>query len=1198
MRRVVSASQAITLCVALLTLGLVTSTFAATPARPLHPLHPTSSVPSRITQVIDENNLVTLPRNTRPEASPANDRGPLPDAFDVDHMLLLLQRSPEQEKELERFIDSLNDRNSPNFHKWLSAEEFGERFGVSPDDINTVTGWLQSQGFRVNQVYTSGMLIDFSGPAASLRKGFHTDLHNLQVKGESHIANMNDPMIPAALAPVVKGIASLNDFRPHASYKPKPNYTFAACASDASSPTEPGTCYAVTPQDDAVIYNLNALWSNGITGAGQTIAVVEDTDTYNGSADWTTYTTTFGLSGYGGTYTQVHPGGCADPGATADDGEAAIDVEMAATFAPGAAIENIACPSGTLTFGGQIALANLLNAAGPYPGVVSVSYGVCEAVNGNGGNQLFYNTYQQAAAQGVTVFGATGDEGSAGCGNEFGLDYTLTSLGVSGWTETPYNVAVGGTDFEDVYNAKIANSAEGGSTIPLSTYWSASNSATFGSALSYVPEMPWNDSCADTLISEYVTGSFQTYGSGHICNTSPYDTTASYISLGAASGGASNCATGAAGLTTYEYLISQPECQGWPKPSYQTGATLSGGKAVYGQPSDGARDIPDVSLFAANGSWGHFQTVCWSDPSQTSGGAATCTAGNPSAWSGFGGTSVASPSMAGIQALVNQKTGQNWGIGALTNYYQIGQNEYGTAGGSFLGSGCNSSGAGGPGSGCTFNDVTQGDIDLACENNGTLSLSQCYPGGLTVSYNSGVYGVASTDNVTAATVLWGGTGYTTAPTCTIAGPSNNNPYTSSANGTLWAGGTQAHCTATVSASTTNSVWSIVVESTSAATDVLYITNVPLGGSVTCGPYTLAGSSTRNIASALGTAIGTGCSLASEAVSSSTVTLTGKTTGAAGNYIVEYGPPTTGGTGGNIFDTYLSITNTTKGQGPNYVSGITITTAGSGYAPETPITLGGPGTGAVAVANTSPGTAAQSYQPAYGAAPGWDMATGLGSVNAYNMVNNCAWTNTCIQAQTITVTQAPPASAAYNSTFDVSATASSSLPVAITTSGSCSGSGTSSATITITSGSGTCSTIFNQAGNGSYSAAPTVTETTNATLASQAIIVNTPPPASAAYGSNFLVQAQANSALNVAITSSGSCSGSGTTSATITMTSATGTCSVFFNQAGNGNSSAAPQITDTASATKASTSISVTSVSPSSEAFAQDAPVTITAVLSW
>ena len=928
----------------------------------------------RITQRIDESNVVKLSGNTRPEANLKNDRGAVADSFDVDHIFLLLQRSPEKEKQLNQLIDSLNNRKSPNFHKWLTADEFGKRFGVAQQDIDTVVGWLEAHGFRVNKVYANRVLIDFSGTAAQLREGFHTQIHNLDIDGEQHIANMSDPQIPAALASVVKGVFSLNDFKPHPMYKvAPPDYTFAGCAATTARPTGPGTCYSVTPQDNAVIYGLNALWSAGISGQGQTIAVVEDTDTYGGAADLNSYLTAFGLTGYGGTYTQVHPG-CTDPGTNADDGEAAIDVEVASAFAPSAAIENLACPSGTVTFGGLIALANLIDEAGPYPGVVSVSYGVCEAFNGNGGNQAFYSTYQQAASQGISVFGASGDEGPSSCSADFsvGSEYDVASLGVSGWTDTPFNVAVGGTDFEDTYNSK-----EGGAA--LSTYWSATNSGSLGSALSYIPEMPWNDACANLQISEVARSSFTTYGSTGTCNVSPWDTTSGYLISGAASGGASNCATGAGGTNQGEYGITTLECQGWSKPTWQSGSTLTGGKAVYGVPSDGVRDIPDVSLFAANGLWGHFETVCWSDPSQTSGGSVSCS-GAPSTWSGFGGTSVASPAMAAIQALVNQKTGETWG-NPNPIYYQIGQSEYGVAGGSFQGSGCNSST--GSGSGCAFNDITEGDIDVACEDNGTTEEAHCYK-------PSGTRGVDSTDNVTAAVVLWGGSGYTSAPTCAIAGPTNNQPYkaplhaASGAGSTVWAGGTQAACTATVSTASTTAVWSVVMSNVDGVGDQIILTNVPLGGSTTCGPYTLSGAATTNMATNLGTAIGTSCSLASESVASSTVTLTAKTAGAAGNFITEFGTAT-------LFDNfYVYITNTTKGQGPNYVSGITITTAGTGYQPNTPITLTGVGTGAMAVANTSIGTASQSYQPAYGAAPGYDMATGLGSVNAYNLVNASAW----------------------------------------------------------------------------------------------------------------------------------------------------------------------------------------------------------------
>jgi hypothetical protein len=961
-----------------------------------------AAVPGRITQTINEAQLVTLRRNTRPEANATNDRGALPEAYQVEHMLLLLQRSPQQEQKLDKLIDSLNDRKSPNFHHWLTAEEFGQRFGVAQEDIDSVTRWLESHGFQVNQVYPNRILIDVSGTAGGVKEAFHTEIHNLEVNGETHLSNMSDPQIPAALAPVIKGIFSLNDFKPEPMYKSAKDYTFAGCTT---LPTQSGTnCYSITPQDNATIYNLNPLFSAGISGQGQTIALVEDTDTYSGSGDWNTYRSTFGLSTSfpAGTYTQVHPGGCADPGTNGDDGEAAIDVEVASAVAPSAAIELISCPSATLTFGGVLALQNLINGSGPYPGVVSSSYGLCEALTGAGGNAGFYNTFQQAASEGISVFTSSGDGGPSGCGGDFGQEYDLATLGITGWGETPYNVSVGGTDFEDVYNAKTGQN--GGA--PISTYWNSTNTSGFGSAKSYIPEMPWDDACANALISFVATGSFIPYGaSPATCNNASFDTTATYLSTGAGAGGASNCATGAGGATQTGQLDSISECQGYPKPSWQSGSSLVGGQAVYGQPSDGVRDIPDVSMFAANGAWGHFETVCWSDPSQTSGGAASC-AGAPSTWSGFGGTSVASPTMAAIQALVNQQTGEMWG-NPNPIYYQIGQNQYGTAGGTFNGAGCNSST--GNTAGCAFNDVTQGDIDLACEDNGTTSESHCYK-------PTGTHGVDSTDNVTAATVINGGTGYTTAPACAIAGPSNNSPYLSPTGTVLWAGGTQATCTANITSASTTAVWTVKIGTTgtnlavnaagapitvggttytfvtslTAANQVLVVTSGSTGTQETDAAKNLEAAINANSAQCVtAPCFGTGTvanASATATETTSTVTMTAKTAGYAGNFNVSWGPSF--GTEGTQI---ITITNTTPGQGPNYVSGITIGTAGSGYQPETPVTLtGGGGTGAVAVANTSAGTAAQSYQPSYGAAPGWDMATGLGTPNANALVNSCAW----------------------------------------------------------------------------------------------------------------------------------------------------------------------------------------------------------------
>jgi hypothetical protein len=1166
-----------------------------------------ASVPDRITQPIDESNLVKLAGNTRPEANSRNDRGAVSDGLAFDHMFLQLQRSSVKEQELDKLIDELNDRTSPNFHHWLTAETFGRKFGVAQGDIDTVTGWLQSHGFHVNRVYPSRMLIDFSGTAGQIRGAFHTEIHQLDVNGEQHISNMSDPQIPGALAPVVKAIVSLNDFKPHPMYKSRTQYTVAGCG-DTTIPTEPGSdCYLITPQDNQTIYNLNPLYADGISGQGQTIALVEDTDTYTPSggtfaSDWNTYRSTFGLSENFplGTYTQLHPGGCTDPGSTADDGEAAIDVEVASAIAPSAAIELISCKGSTFTFGGLIALQNLVNASGPYPGVVSVSYGECEVLNGAGGNAAFYNTYQQAASEGISVFGSSGDEGPSSCSNEFsaGSEYDVTSLGVSGWTDTPYNVTVGGTDFEDTYNVKEAGAS-------FSTYWSVADSQYYGSALQYIPEIPWNDACASVLISDVATSSFTTYGTGGTCNNSSWDTAATYLSTGAGSGGASNCATGAAGTDQSSYLITTPDCQGYAKPSWQSGASLAGGQAVYGQPTDGVRDIPDVSMFAANGVWGHYEVVCWSDPKYVKDGSAPCT-GAPSSWAGFGGTSVASPTMAAIQALVNQETGESWG-NPNPIYYQIAQNEYGVAGGSFIGGSCNSSGAGGPGSGCAFNDVTQGDINLACEDNGTLEEAHCF-------LPSGTYGVDSTDDVTAATLINGGTGYTSAPTCTIAGPTNNSPYLSPTGNTLYAGGTQAACSATVSSGTTTAVWTIAISSRSAS-----------GQQVIVGPntYTLSGTSTTAIATALAASINTG-SVATATSSGATVTATAKTTGYAGNFNVSWG------TGFISGAEYVVITNTTPGQGPNYVSGITITTAGSGYQPDTPITLtGGGGTGASAVANTSIGTAAQSYQPAYGAAPGYDLATGLGTPNATNLVCSSVWAAT--QACTASSVSSSLNPSTFGQAVSFTATVTGNSPtgtVQFNVDGSAfgspvtlsSGSATSNSTSTLTVGTHTVTAVYsgdskNLGNTGTLSGGQVVGSATSGT-----VVTSSGSPS--AYGQSVTFTATINGeygllknrkkgpkAEDVTGTVTWSANtGCGTTPVTtgnpgiatcITSSLAVGTQTITGAYSGDSNHSGS---TGTLSGgqvvNQAATSLSVTSVSPASEGYGQDQQITITAVLSW
>jgi subtilase family serine protease len=649
-----------------------------TPPRPL------------ITQVLEENNRVTLNGNTRPEANATNDRGLVADDLQMGHMLLQLQRSADQEQAVEEFVGQLNNPASSNFHKWLTAQEFGATFGVAAEDLNTITAWLQKHGFQVNTVYPSGMVIDFSGSAGQVAEAFKTEIHNLQVNGVGHIANMSDPQIPAALAPVVAGVVSMHDFVPHIMHKLHNDYTF----------TYRGELYElVAPADLATIYNINPLFTAGISGQGQTIVVIEDSNVYS-AADWTTFRKTFGLSGYtSGTFTQVQPAppsganNCGNPGVNGDDGEAILDAEWASAAAPSAAIELAACASTRTTFGGLIALVNLINKGTP-PAIMSISYGECEAANGASANAAYSAAYQQAAAEGVSVFVSAGDEGAASC--DAGAASATHGISVSGLASTPYNVAVGGTDFGDTYAGTN------------STYWNTANTATYGSARSYIPEIPWNDSCASTLIASYVTGSAITYGSGGFCNSR---TGQEFLGVVAGSGGPSGCASGvpsvgnagsggprgrASGAGPMQDTVSGT-CAGYPKPSWQSG--------VLGVPNDGVRDIPDVSLFAANGVWGHYYPFCWSDIRN---GGAPCT-GAPSTWAGAGGTSFSSPIMAGIQALVNQHTGSRQG-NPNPVYYKIAATEYGSTGSAA----CNATKGNGAAGSCIFYDVTEGDMDVNC----------------------------------------------------------------------------------------------------------------------------------------------------------------------------------------------------------------------------------------------------------------------------------------------------------------------------------------------------------------------------------------------------------------------------------------------------------------------------------------------------
>ncbi|MBV8551357.1 MAG: S8/S53 family peptidase [Acidobacteriaceae bacterium] len=626
-----------------------------------------------LTQRVNENALTALRGNTRPEAKAANDRGPVADDFKLSHMLLQLRRTPEQEKALEQFIVELHDSASPNFQHWISAQEFGQQFGIAQADLDGITNWLRLHGFTIHTIYPN-LAVDFSGTAGQVREAFHTQIDHLLVNGERHYANMSDPQIPEAFGALVAGISSLHNFMPHplshhVRNHPIPGFTIGPHVE------------AVVPQDIATIYNLSTAFNNGLSGRKQTIAVLEDSDLFS-TDDWLTFRQSFGLAQKHpkGTLVTIHPdvgGTCFDPGITGDDAEATIDAELATASAPSAIIEVASCAS-TINFGAFIALQNMLTNGSTPPEIVSFSFGQPEVLLGAAYNAYIESLYQLAVAEGVSIFVGSGDSGAAF--EDMGLAGAISGITVSGYASTPYNVAVGATDFADTYLGET------------NRYWNPHNSKRFGSARSYIPEIPWNDSCASELLAHF-NGFATTHGATGFCNNGGPNTTF------AGSGGPSGCATG----DPTPFGTVGNTCAGYPKPQWQN---------VLGNPQDGVRDIPDISLFASNGIWGHYSIVCFSDVFN---GGTPCT-GDPSTWSGFGGTSLSTPLMAGIQALVNEATGKRWG-NPNPVYYKLANLQLGANGRRSCEPGDDHGEDDHHTDGhrkCTFHDITMGDIAVNC----------------------------------------------------------------------------------------------------------------------------------------------------------------------------------------------------------------------------------------------------------------------------------------------------------------------------------------------------------------------------------------------------------------------------------------------------------------------------------------------------
>ena len=768
---------------------------------------------ARIVERIDESRLVTLMGNTHPAANARNDLGRVSPGLPMTDMILVLSRSPEQQAAFDKFVAGQYDPNSPDFHQWLTPEQVGENFGPSQTDIATVTNWLTGHGFSVDEVAKNRLSIRFSGRAAQVESAFHTEMHNLSVKGEAHIGNMSDPQIPAALSPAVMGVKALHNFFPRPAHhmgstvqrdaasgkwqRIAPAATVsagsglsAASAAGLAPKTEatarpqfginvtgqyPYLVEDVGPWDFATIYNILPLWnaSTPIDGTGQTIAIAGTSDIdvgqtgetgANGNNDIATFRNFFGLPTGNPANTPIRVSGNSQPltvcastntvqCSIGDLIENSLDVEWSGSVAKNAQIVLVAsypasASDDSLYDSESYIVNNVSSPSSPVYGVhiMNVSYGECEQANGTAGNVMYYDLWQQAAAEGIAVFVAAGDSGSASCDNgAFVAEYGLTA---SGLASTPYNTAVGGTDL-NWCNPDTAGLSE----CVASPYWNATNNATTGAnvnasgpGMGYVPEVPWNETCANPLTLKLVQDSanyFYGFTTSQVANVEQacnfiYDYSypgyrGGIVGLGTAypyleyfvevvggSGGASGCVANTTSSlitsTTIGNCISgatttgpttNPDTgaaqgsialynNGWIKPSWQAGVT--------GIPADGVRDLPDVSFFASDGFISSSAyLICVSQDSACS----YSSKAEPVAQE-VGGTSVATPAMAGVMALINQKTGAAQGFANPVLYSlaaKQGQSGYGSCSAETVTTS----------SSCYFNDIDEGTIAQPCD---------------------------------------------------------------------------------------------------------------------------------------------------------------------------------------------------------------------------------------------------------------------------------------------------------------------------------------------------------------------------------------------------------------------------------------------------------------------------------------------------
>ena len=423
---------------------------------------------SRITRAINSQQRWLLSGHLPPKAKAEDDRGRVAPSLQLTYVTLMLAQSEAQQADLDQLLADQQNPDSPNYHRWLTPEEYAQRFGVSQDDMGKITGWLEGQGLTIAAVARARNWIAVNGDAAAIESAFQTEIHEYGIpNGETHFANSVEPSVPAALAGVVRTIRGLNNFRMKPASRIKRRNPEAAQSGNPSlNPrnTSRGEHF-LAPNDIATIYNVTPLYTAGVNGSGQSLVIPGQTRI--NVSDVQNFRSNFGLP-VNTPQTLLVPN-AQDPGiSSGDQDESNLDLEWSGAVARNAKI--IFVYSSDVMEAVQYAIDQNLAP------VVSQSYGLCEPETGRSDALAFRALAKQANALGITWLAASGDSGGADCN-----DAQNPGLAVDLPAAIPEVTGLGGTEFQE------------GS----GTYWNAQNDSTGASALSYIPETTWNDGSFD-----------------------------------------------------------------------------------------------------------------------------------------------------------------------------------------------------------------------------------------------------------------------------------------------------------------------------------------------------------------------------------------------------------------------------------------------------------------------------------------------------------------------------------------------------------------------------------------------------------------------------------------------------------------------------------------------------------------------------